>query len=595
MAVVALVADLVLPSGLAGGTPYLLVVLLALAFGARVTTLVTAGLCAAGVVAGLVVHVDLSAPWTMDALLPRGVTLVGLAVAAWIAMRQPRRGAEPGESVSERVLRESERRFRATTELLPDMVFTARSDGSWDFANARFYQYTGLSPGSATGSGWTAAMHPEHREKHAAHWKLWVARRDPFECRWRLRQSDGEYRWFLVRAVPIAAAAAEAVKWLGTLTDVHEMAEAEKGLRVADTRKTEFLALLAHELRNPLTGITYGIYRMAQSCDDAVAFGDALRATERQARRMKRMLEDLFDVQRIERGRLSLHRRRIEIGQVIRAVVDNAEHLIRSANHELSVSVPQEPIWIDADDARLEQIFSNLLHNATKYTPPGGRIGIRVVRAGDEVAVRIRDTGEGIAPERLPRIFDHMAQGEPFGGGREGGLGIGLRLVKLLTERHGGTVSVTSDGPGRGSEFTVRLPVAEPVPEQAARQRGDRRGPGREILLVEDDRDAAENLEKILRGFGHVVHVAHDADAALELCGHRKIDVALIDILLPGSDGHTLALELQERAGGTGLVLIAMSGLGDEADLERSREVGFRHHFVKPIDLDRLRQVLATD
>jgi len=372
---------------------------------------------------------------------------------------------------------------------------------------------------------------------------------------------------------------------------------AEEALLAADRGKDEFLAMLAHELRNPLAAIA-----SAARALDARAEGDDPRSAEllavigRQSRHLARLVDDLLDVSRFSRGRIELRREPVELRRAVAGAVESVRPHVELRRQILALTLPDEPLWLDADLTRIEQILANLLHNAAKFTEPGGRIDLTAERHGDEVLVRVRDEGAGIDPELLPRVFDLFVQGERSLARSRGGLGIGLTLVRSLVERHGGTIEAASEGPGRGSELRVRLPLlAAPERREPAAAPELPAAAGSRVLLVEDNLDAAESLGELLRIWGHEVTVAHDGAAALGAVPEARPEVVLLDIGLPGMDGYEVASRLRATPGLAGLRLIAVTGYGQESDRRRARLAGFDHHLVKPVDLDRLRALLAGE
>ncbi|HSK78902.1 MAG TPA: MEDS domain-containing protein [Thermoanaerobaculia bacterium] len=370
--------------------------------------------------------------------------------------------------------------------------------------------------------------------------------------------------------------------------------ELETALRGRD----EFLAMLAHELRNPLAPIRNAaqVIQLLGSTDTHLSW--ARDVIDRQVRQLARLVDDLLDVSRVTRGKVELHREDLELSAVIAQAVETSQPLIDSRKHSLLLSLPPEPVHLYADLTRLAQVISNLLNNAAKYMKEGGRIWLTVERHDSEVRIRIKDEGVGIPPEMLSRVFDLFTQASPSLDRSEGGLGIGLALVRSLVELHGGSVEAWSDGPERGSEFVVRLPllgterVAATGPREAAVPA--RRAAGRKVLVVDDNQDAAETLGKILEIAGHEVLVAHDGEEALAKAGRHRQEVVLLDIGLPKMDGYEVARRLRLDPGSEGLLLIAVTGYGNREDRERGKLSGFDYHLVKPIDLQQLERLLAS-
>jgi signal transduction histidine kinase len=361
-------------------------------------------------------------------------------------------------------------------------------------------------------------------------------------------------------------------------------------------RKDEFLAMLSHELRNPLAPIVNAVQILRLQKEEGPIQRQARTIIERQVTQMTRLIDDLMEVSRITTGRVQLRLERVDVRDVVERAVESARPLIDRLEHELTVSPPPEPIWLHADAARLEQVVVNLLTNAAKYTRDGGHLSLTLRREGDECVVRLRDTGVGIAPELLPRIFDLFTQAERSLNRSQGGLGIGLALVQRLVELHRGRVEATSVL-GEGSEFVVRLPVPQsdsPPSAPARAEASPSTGPALRVLVVDDNVDAVESMAMLMVASGHDVRTAHDGPAGLKAVIEYGPDVVLLDIGLPGLDGFQVAKRIREHPRHKKAVLVAMTGYGQEADRRRSLEAGFDHHLVKPANLGELREILAT-
>jgi signal transduction histidine kinase len=367
-------------------------------------------------------------------------------------------------------------------------------------------------------------------------------------------------------------------------------------LRQMDRRKDEFLAMLAHELRNPLAAISNAIH--ALDLDVPAEQSARLRGiVAHQVQHLGHVVDDLLDVSRVLRGKIVLRRQRVDLCAVVEQALQSVRAAVDAFDHELALALPEEPCWIDGDPTRLEQVVSNLLHNAAKFTPPGGRVEVAVERAGDWAVLLVRDTGEGIPREMLAQVFEMFTQVQPSFDRARGGLGIGLTLVRSLVELHGGWVEAHSGGPGQGSELTVRLPLVEARPAAAETAPGPA-AEGEErhlrVLVVEDNPHAAETLQELLQLWGHEVRVAHDGPAALAEAARRPPEVVLLDLGLPGMSGFEVARELRRQPLLAGVRLIACTGYGQEEDRQRTREARFDEHLVKPVAPDLLRRVLAV-
>ncbi len=374
-----------------------------------------------------------------------------------------------------------------------------------------------------------------------------------------------------------------------------ENASLVAALKETDRRKDEFLAILAHELRNPLAPIRNAVQIFRGKGPPVPELQWARDVIDRQVQQMTRLVDDLLDVSRITRGKIQLRKERVPLAAVVTSAVEASRPLIEKWDHELTVTLPPESIDLEADPTRLAQVLLNLLNNAAKYTEQGGRIWLTVEREGGQVAIRVKDTGIGIPPEMLPRIFEMFTQVDRSLERSQGGLGIGLTLVQRLVEMHGGTIEAHSGGPGEGSEFIVRLPVAIEVKDRGARgTTGEKMAaPAKcRILVVDDNQDAADSLAMLLRMLGNEVHTAHDGLEAVGAAAVFRPDVVLLDIGLPKLNGYEAARRIREQQG-KDVVLVALTGWGQEEDRRRSREAGFDHHMTKPVEFDVLQKLLA--
>jgi two-component system, sensor histidine kinase len=405
-----------------------------------------------------------------------------------------------------------------------------------------------------------------------------------------------------VRVEERTAALGEANRALQAEISDRRRLEQELRLRVeqladADQRKDEFLALLAHELRNPLAPIRNGLHIMRVTHTNGPSAERVIHLMEQEVRNLTHLVDDLLDVSRITCGKIHLRKESTDLAAVVIHAVEAVRPLTEAQHHELTVSLPTEPVHLLADPTRLEQVLCNLLNNAAKYTEQGGHIHLAVARRGHEVIVRVRDTGVGIPADLLPRIFDLFAQADRSLARAQGGLGIGLTLVKKLVEMMGGSVQAKSDGPGKGSVFTVRLPVlSEVAPEEPERPAEELQPTGRplRVLVVEDIESVAEMLVLLLKLWGHDVRSVHDGPTALVAAKTYRPDVIFLDIGLPGMNGYEVARQLRQEASGKRPLIAALTGYGQEEDRRLSREAGFDHHMVKPIDPNALEAFLAA-
>jgi PAS domain S-box-containing protein len=384
------------------------------------------------------------------------------------------------------------------------------------------------------------------------------------------------------------------------VVDLSEVKRAEQQIRdllvqvtAASRAKDEFLATLAHELRNPLASIRNAVQILKSKGPDDPKLAWSLGVIDRQVRHMARLLEDLLDVSRISRNKLELRRERVELSSVIEAAIETSRPLIDAARHELIVSAPRGSVYVDGDPVRLAQIFSNLLNNAAKYTPEGGKVALTVERRDSMVAVTVRDNGIGIARDMLPRVFDIFAQAAPALDMAQGGLGIGLSLVRGLVQLHGGAVSARSEGSDRGSEFVVELPVVDPPAREEPREdAAPARALRHRVLVVDDNADSADSLAALLEILGSEVMTAYGGAEALAAAETFEPTAVLLDIGMPGMNGFEVCQRLRAQPWGRRALLIAMTGWGQEEDRRQTREAGFDHHMVKPVDASALTQLL---
>ncbi len=423
------------------------------------------------------------------------------------------------------------------------------------------------------------------------------------------RRSDGEMLTLSASAAPVYGAGGEIVAAVNAFHDIsdrkradaerQQLLEREREARaqaeIASRSKDEFLAMLGHELRNPLAPIVTALQLMRLRDDGAVHKERTI--IERQVNHLVRLVDDLLDVSRITRGKIELKRERIELAEVVAKAIEMASPLIEERRHRLTLRVPRQGLLVEADAVRLAQVISNLLNNAAKYTEPQGSITLSARRQGDEVVLAVRDNGIGLRPEILPQIFDLFVQESQALDRAQGGLGLGLAIVRILVELHGGTVEARSAGAGRGSEFAVRLPAAAaaesevPAPERGIAPRPD----ALRVLVVDDNVDAAELLAESVRLMGHVAQAAYDGPAALRIAARFRPDLALLDIGLPVMDGYELARHLRELPGLEALRLVAVTGYLQEADRRHTTAAGFARHLVKPIHIEDLEELLAGE
>ena len=509
--------------------------------------------------------------------------------------------------IAEETLRESEERLR--------LALDAGRMGSWEWRigshrvtwSPGLEAIHGLEPGTFEGTfeAYQSDIHPEDREYVLDSLRKTLQEGKEHRIEYRIVLPDGTVRWVEGRGNLIRSEDGRPSRMVGVCMDIDERkrhavetARLYDALREADRRKDEFLALLGHELRNPLAPISNALQIMKLPGTDPAITVRAREMIERQVEHLVRLVDDLLDMSRIVRGRVELRREPVELAAVVARAIETSQPVLDAEGHTVTLSIAPEPIWVNGDLVRLAQVVSNLLHNAAKFTDRGGRITLSASREDGHAVVRVADTGAGVAPEIRERIFDMFYQGAR-GEGSRGGLGIGLSVVRGLTELHGGTVEVRSEGAGRGSEFIIRLPLLareEPGTDAVASPEGRKDAPfspRRLVLVVDDNVDAAESLALLLRLDGQDVMVAHDAESAHASAVANPPQVAFLDLGLPKVDGYELARWFRADPTLRDTTLVALTGWGQPEDQRRTRDAGFERHLVKPVPPDTLRGILA--
>jgi len=492
---------------------------------------------------------------------------------------------------AEKLLHESEARFRDLADNIAQLAWTCDTLADVTWYNRRWYEFTGQTYESAKHLGWANVHHPDHIDR--VHAKL--AECAEKECIWEdtflLRRHDGVYRWFLSRAVPIRDSEGNVVRWFGTNTDITEQMELEQALKEADRRKDEFLAMLAHELRNPLAPIRSGIDLLMM---DPRSPQEPLEVMEEQVRHLVRLVDDLLDVSRITRGKVELRKENIQLQKVVRKALVAIEPYGEQKEISFSTDIDEDPIWLKADPVRLAQIFENLLINGVKYTEEGGQIEVRVVRAGSKVRVSFKDNGIGIDPELMPRVFELFTQSSRSFDREPGGLGIGLTIVKSLVELHRGTVEVHSEGTGQGSEFVVQLPVLKSAPNEVSEVKMHQDAGEQKILVVDDNKSARHLLSRLLSALGsHEIESAASGHEALDRISELNPSIVMLDIGLPEMDGYEVARRIRGVDPESRILLVAVTGYGQSEDRLLSEEAGFDVHLVKPVGIEDLRTLMT--
>ena len=511
---------------------------------------------------------------------------------------------------AEAALCESEARFRTMADATPIMVWQSGADKRCDYFNKGWLEFTGRTMEQELGNGWATGVHPDDLQSCLDTYNCAFDRREPFTMEYRLRHHSGEHRWILDRGVPRFSPDEAFLGYIGGCIDIEDRKCAEEELKAAresaecakgaaehaNRAKDHFLAVLSHELRTPLTPVLMGVSMLQDRPDIDPGIHETLEMVRRNVEMEAQLIDDLLDVTRIARGKVELSRSTVELCTVINRAVEVCKPDIDARGLRFSVDLgPAAPYWVEADISRLQQVFWNLLNNAIKFTPHGGRLEVRFQPDAGSVVVEVKDNGIGIEAEALPRIFDAFEQAERSITRRFGGLGLGLAISKALVEMHGGTISVHSEGHDKGATFRIRLPLTAPAgqPEMPAPLMPPMRAVrSLHILLVEDHGVTTKMMRMILTAEGHTVETAGDVATALELAGQQAFDLLVSDLGLPDGSGHDLMRRLRER--GYRLSGIALTGYGQEEDIRRSREAGFAVHLTKPASRERLVEAIAS-
>jgi len=527
-------------------------------------------------------------------------------IAASRAAEEAERRAAEARMMLE-ALRASEVKFQQLADSMPQFIWTTRADGTADYYNRKWYELTGAAEGQIGDASWVPILHPDDRQRCLDIWSESVRTGKPYQVEYRFKfPTTGEYRWFLGRALAVRDEAGRIVRWYGTSTDIHEAKRTEAALRAseerhralaealreADRRKDEFLAMLSHELRNPLAPIKNSLYILSRVQPGSEQARRAERVIERQIEHMTRLVDDLLDVTRISRRKIQLQRTTVEMHELVRRTVEDHRSVFERCGVTLELDLAGPPAWVDGDPTRLSQIVGNLLQNAAKFTGRGGKAEVALETHDASVFVHVRDNGMGIETDMLPRLFDPFIQADTSLDRSRGGLGLGLALVKGLVELHGGEVAARSRGPHQGAEFTVRLPEV-PAPVSEAPVGGEQHpAPLGRILVIEDNLDAAESLKEALEIGDHEVCLAHSGPEGLEKVCTFRPHVVVCDIGLPGMDGYEVARAIRSDPAQRSTRLVALTGYASPDDRQRARDAGFDRHLGKPPDFDALLQML---
>lgn len=490
-------------------------------------------------------------------------------------------------------LRESEKHLRQLANTIPHLAWLAEPDGQILWFNDRWYEYTGTSPKEMEGWGWQSVHDPKRLPDIIENYKQCLVNGDPMEMTFPLRSASGEFRTFFTRATPLRDEAGKILQWLGTNTDIHEMEQVQEELKAANRRKDEFLAMLAHELRNPLAPISSASELLKLSADNPQRVKTTSEIISRQVLHMTGLIDDLLDVSRVTRGLITLQNEPLSLKHIINDAQEQVSSLIEQKHQHLFIDFGSEDAMVLGDRTRLTQIIANILNNANRYTSEQGHIHVSITAAESDVAIVIEDNGIGIDDNLLPHVFDLFTQAERSPDRAQGGLGLGLALVKSLTDLHEGSVMVESDGANCGSKFTVRLPrLHKEAPLTAQTSANDQQAEigSLEILIVDDNEDAAQALAMLLEMQGHQAYVDYRGETALARITQTVPHAMILDIGLPDMDGYELASKIRAEPRFSNTTIIALTGYGQSEDRKRSKDVGFDHHLVKPV---RVKELLA--
>lgn len=511
---------------------------------------------------------------------------------------------------AEQSLREQELRMRLALEATGAATWVIDyTRGAMESFDTRACELAGFAPSREQWPAGTFCelLHPEDRAlmqaasaaTHAAAGV--VAERGPL-MEYRIMRADGQVRWLQGAGIVQRDAAGYPLQFIGVSIDITERHRAEQALLEADRRKDEFLAVLAHELRNPLAPIRNGLQILRLRAGGDSALQSTVSMMDRQTSHLVRLIDDLLDVSRITRGKLDLRRQRVLLTDVLASAVEGSRVFIEARGHDLTVNVHPGAagLLVDCDPHRLAQVFSNLLSNSAKYTDSGGRIALMLERENNEAVVKVQDNGIGIPRQALNQVFELFSQAHSHEVRADGGLGIGLSLVRTLAELHNGSVTAFSEGPGTGSTFTVRLPIAEPCAEAPGAAAGTlasstptRQG-RRRVLVVDDSADAAASLARLLEMEGHELRTAADGEEAVEQAREFCPDIIFMDLGMPRMDGLEATRRIRALEQGQGAVIVALTGWGQEADRRRTSNAGMDHHLVKPVGPEDLRNILRA-
>jgi PAS domain S-box-containing protein len=488
-------------------------------------------------------------------------------------------------------LEESEARFRLMADQAPVLIWMSDTTKACTYFNRVWLEFTGRTLEEEQGNGWADGVHPEDFAHCLATYTSAFDARQPFEMEYRLRRHDGEYRWVYDRGVPRVGTDGTFEGYIGGCFDITDRKQVQEAIGRADLQRSEFLAMLAHELRNPLAPIRSAaqiMQRLGGGSDARVLH--AREVIERQTGQLTRLIDDLLDISRIDSGKVKLRREVVSIQDLVQRALDSQRPSIEDRKQTLDITMPEAAVLVDADPARLTQALDNVIANASKFTPAGGRIEIKAHASDSQVELTIADSGEGIEAELLPHVFDLYGQDARAARAASGSLGLGLAIARRLIDLQDGAIEAQSAGKGKGSRFVIRLPRASAT--QAADKKAADAARKATILVVDDNIDAAEAIGTLLDLAGHNALLAHDPKGALEITGASPLDVVVLDIGLPGQTGYEVARQMHAQPGNADLKIVALTGYGAQDDHEQAKAAGFVGYLVKPVDSETLTSLI---
>lgn len=501
---------------------------------------------------------------------------------------------------AEAALLTSERRFRLMADAAPVLIWISGIDKLCTWFNRSWLEYVGRTMDQELGNGWAENVHPEDFDRCLNTYSSAFDARQPFHMEYRMRRHDGDYRWLIDHGIPHYEPDGTFSGYIGSCVDINDLKQVEETLREEDRRKDEFLALLAHELRNPLAPLRNGLELLGMAGLHGDVADQARGMMERQLQHLIRLVDDLLDVSRITRGKIELRRERLPLDGVVQQAVEMCEPAMRQKYHRLTVTLPDEPIIVDIDRIRIAQAIGNLLSNAAKFSDPESEIDLSVGQDGDSAIIRVKDNGIGIPPDMLDHVFELFRQIDQSLEKSQGGLGIGLSIVRRLVELHGGEVAVRSAGRGHGSEFEIRLPLADsssasdsPAERDGNTTASNSTSGQRRVLIVDDNRDAALSLAMMLRHRGNTVQTAFDGLAGVETYETFQPDLVLLDLGMPRLNGFEACRRMRKLPGGADRVIVALTGWSQEEDRRKSLDAGFDHHLVKPVEPEEIEELFT--